>query len=557
MVKMTLTRGRMTRNSIDSDAPFPLGAELVGHHTQPDGQDRLDRLSKALAPRRCDAALEQDDDRMTRRYLTLLTLLVLNSPFGCGQDLSTSDEGDLGADQFDADLSAEVTETDLAEEADLATPVITVSSDFESGSIGIVENVSATELRLALRDDNENRSLPDNWRSWWYVRLDGVPTDQPITVTIANLGWPFLILPVYSHDQETWHRMSESEVSRTSDTTSRFTKQFSESTVWIAAFYPYTTGDLERYLNSITDNDDVSLETIGDTAQGRPIEMITITDSATPNTDKDRIWIHARTHPAETGSSFLIEGLIDFLLSGERDAQTALANFVFNIVPMHNLDGVVAGNYRTTTSSENLEPMWFTDPNEPWQLLARSPQEVFVLRDTIADFFDDEDPLPVTVALNLHSSNSEPDTAAFFFPHFGPESRGYSAEEARLWNSQTAFMSAVQDYYGPGLIEPTPAEGGSSFASNNYPETWWWKNFGADVMAITLETVYGRAGFAPDWVTDEDMRDLGEAVGLALLAYHDLPASKRGRHLAHPPRPPVELRYPELYPPAAEDELKE
>lgn len=494
---------------------------------------------------------------MRRRTFLLLVLLLLNGLSGCGGDISTSDESDLMSADQDADLSTETSEPDLSGEPDQSGPMIAVSSDFESGSIGTVRHISRTELRLALRDDNDDSSLPNNWRSWWYVRLEDVPTDQAITVTIANQGWPFLLVPVYSHDQETWHRMAEGEVSRPSDTTTRFTRQFAEPTVWIAAFYPYTHSDLQLYLDSIADDANVTLETIGETGEERPIEMITITDSATPDADKSRIWIHGRSHPAETGSSFLLEGLIDFLLSGDADAQTALANFVFNIVPMHNADGVIAGNYRTTTSSENLESMWFYDPNDPWPLLARSPQEVLVLRDTIASFFDDPDPLPVTVALNLHSSNSEPDTAAFFFPHFGPESLGYGAEEARLWDSQTAFISAVEDYYGLGLVEPTPTEGGSSFASNNYPETWWWLNFGADVMAITLETVYGRAGFAPDWVTEDDIRDLGQAVGLALLTYHDLPASKRGRRVAHTPRPSVELLYPELYPPAAEDELKE
>ena len=97
----------------------------------------------------------------------------------------------------------------------------------------------------------------------------------------------------------------------------------------------------------------------------------------------------------------------------------------------------------------------------------------------------------------------------FFYPHFGPAYLGYSDEEAALWEDQVRFMTHVADYYGAGMVEPIPFEGGGSFAEKYYPESWWWQNFGAEVMAVTLETPYGRAGYAPDWVTPDDYRGFG------------------------------------------------
>lgn len=500
---------------------------------------------------------------MTREFRVTLCGVLLAGLTACHDDVDGDSEadadtghpGDAGSDQADS-ADHDAPGPDLRDSPSSA-PVISVSSDFESGSIGSVQHASRTELSMNLRNDNDDPSLPANFRAWWYVRFDHVPVDEDIAVTVGNLGWPFLQLPVYSYDQEVWYRMAESEVSRLGDTRMQFVRSFEQPTVWIASFYPYTHTDLQDYLDRITDDTDVRLEAIGETREGRDIEMLTITDVGMADTDKSRIWLHARSHPAENGSSFLLEGLIDFLLSEDPDAQTALANFVFNIVPMHNVDGVIAGNYRTTTSSENLESMWFYDPENPWELLDRSPAEVHVLRDAIADFSDDSDPLPITVALNLHSSNGEPDLPTFFYPHFGPVSAGYSADEAQLWNDSIAFVEAVSTYYGAGLVAPPPAEGGASFTTRNFPETWWWLNFGPEVMAITLETVYGRAGFAPDWVTDDDIRDLGEAVGLALLDYHDLPMSKREPRVRSASRPPAPPAFPELYPPDFEDEGKE
>jgi hypothetical protein len=401
-----------------------------------------------------------------------------------------------------------------------------VHSDFESGNIGTVEKVGESEWVLSLPDDNDNPDLPDTWRAWWYVRFDGATTAAPMTITVTNNVWPYDYLPVYSYDQKVWRRFEESEVTRPDQNSARVVKRFEESTVWLARFYPYTLTDLGRYLGTLSGSGFVSRATVGMTALGRPMEVVTITDPAADDAGKKRVWIHARTHPAETGGSFVLEGLIDFLISADGDAGALRSNFAFSIMPMHNIDGVVTGNYRTTPASQDLENLWLREPTDPWRLRPDVPREVQVLRDAIAATMEPASPIPVTVALNLHSSNSQPDTAAFFIPHFGPQGSGYSQDEARLWTRQLSFIDSVERFYGTGRIEPRPVQGGASFASNNFPETWWWYNRHSEVMAITLETVYGRAGFAPRWVTPEDLRQLGRALALAMLEYHGLPVNQ-------------------------------
>ncbi len=50
---------------------------------------------------------------------------------------------------------------------------------------------------------------------------------------------------------------------------------------------------------------------------------------------------------------------------------------------MQNIDGVIAGNYRTTPQTENLEVMWYPDPDNPLVLEDNAPVEVTALHDTI------------------------------------------------------------------------------------------------------------------------------------------------------------------------------
>ena len=54
----------------------------------------------------------------------------------------------------------------------------------------------------------------------------------------------------------------------------------------------------------------------------------------------------------------MMEGLIDTLLSKTPTAEFLLKHFIFKIVPMVNMDGVVHGNSRAEISG--------ADPNRKW-----------------------------------------------------------------------------------------------------------------------------------------------------------------------------------------------
>ena len=51
-------------------------------------------------------------------------------------------------------------------------------------------------------------------------------------------------------------------------------------------------------------------------------------------------------HPGESNASWMMKGIIDFLVSQAPEAQVLRDCFEFKIVPMQNPDGVINGNYR-------------------------------------------------------------------------------------------------------------------------------------------------------------------------------------------------------------------
>jgi len=437
---------------------------------------------------------------------------------------------------------------------DSPKPPSSVTDSFEAGSIGEFVKISETQWELFLANDNDNPDLPDNWRNWFYVKMENMEVDSPTEIVLKNRGWPFYYLPVYSYNQTDWYRFTEDEVSQNEDLELIIKKQFENREVWIARFYPYTFTDLENYLSSIKHEPYVDIIVAGQSQEGKPVYVLKITDFE--SSSKHKVIMHARTHPGETPPSFMLEGFIDFLLSGSPGVSEILSDFEFYIFPMQNVDGVIAGNYRTTPQTENLEVMWYYDTLNPQNLTDDAPQEVKIIHQFAKDLMNGEGE-PVTMTLNLHASNSEPDVRPFFFPHFGPENLGYLPVEASLWGKQISLINNLTTYYGIDMIEPVPEQGGSSFASKTYPESWWWVNYQDEVMAMTMEMTYGRAGYSPRWIEPDDLRQLGKDLALGIRDYYLYDRTFKFVDWTVQGKKLMNLKYPELYPPKAIDELKE
>jgi cytosolic carboxypeptidase protein 2/3 len=61
-----------------------------------------------------------------------------------------------------------------------------------------------------------------------------------------------------------------------------------------------------------------------------------------------------RTHPGESNSSYVVEGLIRELLSNSEEASYLRKLYVFYVVPMLNVDGTILGNFRCGVKGYDL-----------------------------------------------------------------------------------------------------------------------------------------------------------------------------------------------------------
>lgn len=72
------------------------------------------------------------------------------------------------------------------------------------------------------------------------------------------------------------------------------------------------------------------------------------------NNKKKGIVLTGRVHPGETSNSHVMESILDFLTGPSDEAKEMRDNFIFKVVPMLNVDGVVAGMYRCNHAGVDL-----------------------------------------------------------------------------------------------------------------------------------------------------------------------------------------------------------
>ncbi len=84
---------------------------------------------------------------------------------------------------------------------------------------------------------------------------------------------------------------------------------------------------------------------------GNKCEYLSITNrdkdpNSTKALAKKGIFLSARVHPGESNSSWIMKGIIEYLVRNSAEAQALRDHFIFKIVPILNPDGVINGNYR-------------------------------------------------------------------------------------------------------------------------------------------------------------------------------------------------------------------
>jgi len=402
-----------------------------------------------------------------------------------------------------------------------ATAQITFDADFESGALGKVSQYKQARTRLShgrrakhyyyqvgghFDPPNPIDTTEEQSTNWYYFRISGVSKKY------LHLKMPdnTVLCASYSYDGVEWKHFTQNESKM-----HQIDKYFDKDTVYIAAYKPYNYSYLQERLGEWSVRQGVVLDTIGLSYEGRPMQLLRITDPEVPDGEKARIWIHGRIHPSETPASYVVDGLVDYLTGDSPEARSLRRQIDAYILPFANPDGVALGYSRTNARGINQEINYGRGEDS-------TCVEVRRIKRAYKRIASDR---PFDVMLNSHSQRS---AFASFWMH---KSDSTSLEYLRKQWTFTGLVCSQNPYFNP--------EGMSfSYGGSRYFEGWIWNNWGAETVALTIETPYNYYSTYKLPVDDRSLRQIGERTILAIAEYLGL--SLPGRYLLETPEEPSE-----------------
>jgi hypothetical protein len=389
-------------------------------------------------------------------------------------------------------------------------------SFFESGNLMRVYYKENNIYDLYIRvDTNTNRHC-----QWFYFSTTHTKAGQTVHFNILNLNKSRCLVPqgfkpVYKskinelNGNPAWSRVAgfvshrkstglepelypEDEATDRRKKTACYTLSFSHTfehdndTVFFAYSVPYTFARLKEFLShtekelglrgqNTYENSRIlyKREVLCKTEADLPVHILTITASKSKGVrykDRKGAFITSRVHPGETLASFILEGLINFLLGDSKEAEVLRSMYVFKIVPMLNPDGVIFGNNRTDLLGYDLNRQWI-NPNPD-----RHPS-IYYTKKYIQQFTTERDLL---IYCDFHGHAKK--TGCFMYGCNIAANEGFTSwTKVRLFPKVLASLSPMFDYKNC-RFSVQPDKFGTS-------RVVIWKEFGI-TNSFTLETSF-------------------------------------------------------------------
>lgn len=395
---------------------------------------------------------------------------------------------------------------------------VVFSGAFDQGSLGKVELLDSTSIIVSPGDtmqclsyvlsgrfDPENPvdvSLPAN-ANWYAFSMTGVKGKQ-IYLTMRDNG---VHGTSYSYDGKNWGHMKEYE-----SQWHKIGKRFERDTVYIALYEPYTYPYHLSRMAEWSSRKDVQLDTIGFSFEGRPLQLLHITDSSVPAGGKKRVWIHGRIHPSEAPGSWLLDGLVEELTSDSPAAKEIRKQIDFYILPFTNPDGVANGLSRSNATGVNQEINYGRSVDS-------TVVEVRAIKQALSRLIAQG---PLDLLINNHSQLAD---FATFWMH---RSEGTTERYQNMQWTLTGLTSSFNPYL-------RPRDMCFSSIAPRYVEGWVWNQYKDAGIAITLETPYNcfSNNTQGEWSNPANMHKFGRRLLEAIAEYFEI--STPGRIIVETP----------------------
>jgi len=415
----------------------------------------------------------------------------------------------------------------LRPEIPAAGAPLACNSDFEGGS-GVVESIDqeARAIRITPTVHKDR-----GWVCWWYVRVSGMRPGETITLEVASKfgAWAKPQRAAFSTDNRTWVHTAPGKREKERIV---YRQKVDAPVAWFAWGPRFVPSDAENLLAETARKCPYAEKfELCRTREGRPVPALRVCQpgdgkgdranlpghrpdvgrgpkgashklapSPFPPDDAARygVWINARQHAWETGSSWVSRGLIEWLVSDDPRAETLRKKSLVVVVPIMDVDNTFrgAGGKRQKPHDHNRD--WCKEPH--WPSVAAAIERIKGLDEQ--GRFD--------LYLDLHNP-SPGDRQPFFFT----APKDLLKEPGRA--NQERFLAAARtEITGPLKLATRRIESGPKYDPlwKQISNTWVAAHTRPHVVALCLETSWDTPHS-----TTEGYLAVGRQLGLAVERY--------------------------------------
>jgi hypothetical protein len=379
-----------------------------------------------------------------------------------------------------------------------------VSTDFEGGSARIESVDSEARVVRFMPGGDPQRG----WPCWWYLRVDGVARNEQLTLDLAgsdlpsrnkgtNTGkplaasWAMPARATFSTDARTWRHTAPG---RRDGARILYEVAGTGGPLWVAWGPPFTPRDSDALLATAEKSVPATKSfELARTREGRPVRGLRVSEATA---SKPRgVWVQARQHAWESGSSWVARGFVEWLVSDDADARWLRRHAEVFVVPLMDVDNVATGNGGKEAAPRDHNRDWDDKPVHP-EVAAAQRRLLELARENRLEVF-----------LDLH--NPGPGDAQPFFSVGPPE---LLTETGRAIRSN--FLArAQQRINGPLALAEKPRLTGPAYHPLWRQISGQWVNAHGNphTLAACLETSWNTVHS-----TTEGYRTVGRQLGLAV-----------------------------------------
>lgn len=392
---------------------------------------------------------------------------------------------------------------------DYVSAQMRVSADFPGGS-AVVVSVDTDERSVHIRPDvHKDRG----WPCWWYCRLDGLSVGKPVKVTVSANPAPFRDSQVLDHtwllpdrasisdDDVRWEHTAEAN---RGGSTATYAFDASAETMWVAWGPPFLPSHAESMLKQISTSDsNAELFELARTRHNRPVYAIRFGARATDAVKPSAIWVQARQHAWEAGSSWVAQGFLKWATSDDPIAARLRSKATICVVPIMDVDSVTDGAGGKASVPRDHNRDWDDEPEFPEVRAAQ----------TLIHSLHKHHRFDVFVDLHNPSAN---DRKPFFF---GPKIDELSSVQQRNFIRWKAIAESHIEHLEPEYRFAAYVK--TQEERNRVSSNWVRDHSSPQVVAMTLETPWNR----PEG-TQEGYQLVGRQLGMTIARYLSTDPSK-------------------------------